>query len=57
MHFAIRYLTEYRYREPGTDNLNALRVKPATTPVQRVEVSQRPACSVYHCGWRAASNT
>ena len=37
MHFAIRYLTEYRYREPVTDNLNALRVKPATTPVQRVD--------------------
>ncbi|MCW3047066.1 MAG: transglutaminase family protein [Solirubrobacterales bacterium] len=37
MHFAIRYLTEYRYREPVTDNLNALRVKPATTPCQRVD--------------------
>src|ERR671919_332235 len=37
MHFAIRYLTEYRYREPVTDNLNALRVKPATTPYQRVD--------------------
>src|SRR5258706_2988737 len=37
MHFAIRYLTEYRYREPVTDNLNALRVKPATTPHQRVD--------------------
>lgn len=37
MHFAIRYLTEYRYREPVTDNLNALRVKPATTPQQRVD--------------------
>ena len=37
MHFAIRYLTEYRYAEPVTDNLNALRVKPATTPVQRVD--------------------
>jgi transglutaminase-like putative cysteine protease len=37
MHFSIRYLTEYRYREPVTDNLNALRVKPATTPVQRVD--------------------
>jgi transglutaminase-like putative cysteine protease len=37
MHFAIRYLTEYRYREPVTDNLNALRVKPATTPLQRVD--------------------
>src|ERR1044072_7741460 len=37
MHFSIRYLTEYRYREPVTDNLNALRVKPATTPHQRVD--------------------
>jgi transglutaminase-like putative cysteine protease len=37
MHFAIRYLTEYRYRKPVTDNLNALRVKPATTPQQRVD--------------------
>jgi transglutaminase-like putative cysteine protease len=37
MHFAIRYLTEYRYGEPVTDNLNALRVKPATTPLQRVD--------------------
>jgi transglutaminase-like putative cysteine protease len=37
MHFSIRYLTEYRYRQPVTDNLNALRVKPATTPQQRVD--------------------
>jgi transglutaminase-like putative cysteine protease len=37
MHFAIRYLTEYRYDEPVTDNLNALRVKPATTRTQRVD--------------------
>ena len=37
MHFAIRYLTEYRYEAPVTDNLNALRVKPATTPTQRVD--------------------
>ena len=37
MHFAIRYLTEYRYEEPVTDNLNALRVTPATTPHQRVD--------------------
>ena len=37
MHFAIRYLTEYRYDEPVSDNLNALRVKPATTPHQRVD--------------------
>jgi hypothetical protein len=25
MHFAIRYLTEYAYDAPVTDNLNALR--------------------------------
>jgi transglutaminase-like putative cysteine protease len=37
MHFAIRFLTEYRYDAPVTDNLNALRVKPATTPTQRVD--------------------
>jgi transglutaminase-like putative cysteine protease len=37
MHLAIRYLTEYRYDAPVTDNLNALRVKPATTPTQRVD--------------------
>ena len=37
MNFAIRYLTEYRYDAEVTDNLNALRVKPATTPTQRVE--------------------
>jgi transglutaminase-like putative cysteine protease len=37
MHFAIRYLTEYRYEAPVTDNLNALRVKPATTATQRVD--------------------
>src|SRR4051812_3687164 len=37
MHFAIRYLTEYRYEAPVTDNLNALRVKPATTQRQRVD--------------------
>jgi transglutaminase-like putative cysteine protease len=37
MNFAIRYLTEYRYDAPVTDNLNALRVTPATTPTQRVD--------------------
>jgi transglutaminase-like putative cysteine protease len=37
MNFAIRYLTEYRYDTPVTDNLNALRVKPATTATQRVD--------------------
>jgi transglutaminase-like putative cysteine protease len=37
MHFAIRYLTEYRYGGPVTDNLNALRVRPATTSSQRCD--------------------
>jgi transglutaminase-like putative cysteine protease len=37
MNFAIRYLTEYRYEAPVTDNLNALRVTPATTRTQRVD--------------------
>jgi transglutaminase-like putative cysteine protease len=37
MHFSIRYLTEYRYDGPVTDNLNALRVTPATTTTQRVD--------------------
>lgn len=37
MNFAIRYLTEYRYDGPVTDNLNALRVRPATTATQRVD--------------------
>jgi len=35
--FAIRYLTEYRYDDVVSDNLNALRVRPATTPFQRCE--------------------
>jgi len=37
MHLAIRYLTEYRYEAPVSDNLNALRVMPATTRTQRVD--------------------
>jgi transglutaminase-like putative cysteine protease len=37
LHFAIRYLTEYRYGAPVTDNLNALRVRPATTSSQRCD--------------------
>jgi transglutaminase-like putative cysteine protease len=37
MNFGIRYLTEYRYDSPVTDNLNALRVRPATTATQRVD--------------------
>jgi transglutaminase-like putative cysteine protease len=39
LHFAIRYLTEYRYDAAVTDNLNSLRVRPATT-------SQR--CDEFH---------
>jgi len=37
VNFGIRYLTEYRYDGPVTDNLNALRVRPATTSTQRVD--------------------
>lgn len=37
MNFAIRYLTEYRYDRDVTDNLNALRVSPASTARQRVD--------------------
>jgi transglutaminase-like putative cysteine protease len=37
MHFSIRFLTEYRYEFPVTDNLNALRVRPATTSSQRCD--------------------
>ncbi len=37
MHFAIHYMSEYRYDAPVTDNLNALRVKPATTSSQRCD--------------------
>lgn len=37
MHFAIRYLTEYLYEGSVTDNLNALRVRPATTTSQRCD--------------------
>jgi transglutaminase-like putative cysteine protease len=37
MHFAIRYLTEYVYDGTVTDNLNALRVRPATTSSQRCD--------------------
>jgi transglutaminase-like putative cysteine protease len=35
MNFQIRYLTEYRYDAPVTDNLNSLRVRPAITSTQR----------------------
>ena len=37
MNFQIRYLTEYRYDAPVTDNLNSLRVRPATTSTQRTD--------------------
>jgi transglutaminase-like putative cysteine protease len=37
MRFAIHYLTEYRYDEPVSDNLNVLRVTPASTPSQELE--------------------
>ena len=37
MRFAIHYLTEYRYDEPVTDNLNVLRVTPASTTTQEPE--------------------
>jgi transglutaminase-like putative cysteine protease len=37
LHFAIRYLTEYHYDAPVTDNLNSLRVRPATTSTQRCD--------------------
>lgn len=37
MHFAIRFLTVYHYDVAVTDNLNALRVRPATTSTQRCD--------------------
>lgn len=37
MHFSIRFLTQYVYDAPVTDNLNALRVRPATTSTQRCD--------------------
>jgi transglutaminase-like putative cysteine protease len=37
MHFSIRFRTEYVYGAPVTDNLNALRVRPATTSGQRCD--------------------
>jgi transglutaminase-like putative cysteine protease len=36
MSFALRYHAEYRYSEPVYDQHNVLRVKPASTPLQRV---------------------
>lgn len=37
MNYDIHYLTSYRYETPVTDNLNALRVRPATTSSQRCD--------------------
>ena len=37
MHFSIRFCTEYVYDQPVTDNLNALRVRPAMTTGQRCD--------------------
>jgi transglutaminase-like putative cysteine protease len=37
MNFQIRYLTEYCYDAPVIDNLNSLRVRPATTSTQRTD--------------------
>ena len=37
MNYAIRYLTTYRYDSDVVDNLNALRVKPATNSRQRCD--------------------
>lgn len=37
MNFSIRFRTAYAYSAPVTDNLNALRVQPATTSTQRLD--------------------
>jgi len=37
VHFAIRYLTEYRYDALVPDYLNACGVRPATTSTQRCD--------------------
>jgi transglutaminase-like putative cysteine protease len=37
MNFEIRYLTDYEYDAEVSDNLNALRVRPATTSTQRCD--------------------
>jgi transglutaminase-like putative cysteine protease len=37
MNYDIHYLTAYRYEAPVADNLNALRVRPATTSSQRCD--------------------
>jgi transglutaminase-like putative cysteine protease len=36
MRYALKYHAEYRYSEPVFDQHNVLRVRPATTPLQRV---------------------
>jgi transglutaminase-like putative cysteine protease len=37
MNYDIHYCTSYRYQKPVTDNLNALRVRPATMSSQRCD--------------------
>src|SRR3954451_19764150 len=37
MNFSFRYLTQYAYDAPVADNLNVLRVRPATTSTQRCD--------------------
>jgi transglutaminase-like putative cysteine protease len=37
VNFTIRYLSEYRYSEPASDNLNVLRVKPGNSALQTCE--------------------
>ncbi|MCW2994232.1 MAG: transglutaminase family protein [Conexibacter sp.] len=37
MNYDIHYCTSYKYESPVTDNLNALRVRPATTSNQRCD--------------------
>src|SRR4051812_33154430 len=37
MHFTLRYLTEYRYDDAVSDNLNVLRVRPTNNRTQRVD--------------------
>jgi transglutaminase-like putative cysteine protease len=37
VNYDIHYLTSYRYEAPVSDNLNALRVRPATTSTQRCD--------------------
>ncbi|MDA8067882.1 MAG: transglutaminase family protein [Actinomycetota bacterium] len=37
MQFAIRYLSRYRYEADVADNINALRVRPASTSCQRLD--------------------